>query len=637
MSYQAQPPADGAQPRPRWPPRAREEPARAYQTDDPSTTAQSSSLVPWPAAQPDQVKPENGHHNMMTGPALSPLPAVSPTPVAATEGHEAAAAGLGRLIVHRATPGARKAAGQGNAEESPEPLSRTPKAVVTTGRTLGAVGYVPNDTSRKERGARARAAREPERGARRAKLEEHRRQVQSERQARKAAAYLPANGEPGPSALRSYRRLRVEPHRATSEVLSVAYPFLAEAGLGAEGVLVGRDSWSGAAFVYDPWTLYAKRLVTNPNVLLAGVIGRGKSTLAKSLTTRSIAFGRRVYVPGDPKGEWSGVSRAVGGAAIELGGTSHNRLNPLDEGPRPVGEGDNDRAAAVAQRRLALLGSLTEQALGRSLAPVEHTAVAAALETAVREAQGRHETPTMPLVVHALLEPAEAWRGSTADQLRSDGRDPGHALGRLVYGDLAGLFDGPSTVAFDANLPMMSLDLSRISGSDAVIALVMTCASAWVEAALADPSGGQRWVVYDEAWRLMRQPALLARMQSQWKLSRALGISNLMVIHRLSDLDAVGDAGSSSRNLALGLLADCSTRIIYAQERGEAAKTGAAIGLSETEIAQLPELDLGEGLWRIGERSFVVRHVCTPGEQILFDTNSRMFGFSHGFRDFEPK
>ena len=85
MSYQAQPPADGAQPRPRWPPRAREEPAHAYQTDDPSTTAQSSSLVPWPAAQPDQVKPENGHHNMMTGPALSPLPAVSPTPVAATE------------------------------------------------------------------------------------------------------------------------------------------------------------------------------------------------------------------------------------------------------------------------------------------------------------------------------------------------------------------------------------------------------------------------------------------------------------------------------------------------------------------------------------------------------------------------
>lgn len=81
----------------------------------------------------------------------------------------------------------------------------------------------------------------------------------------------------------------------------------------------------------------------------------------------------------------------------------------------------------------------------------------------------------------------------------------------------------------------------------------MTCASAWMESALASPDGGQRWVIYDEAWRLVRQPALLGRMQSQWKLSRGLGIANLMIIHRLSDLDAVGDSGSEARALAHGL------------------------------------------------------------------------------------
>jgi hypothetical protein len=59
-------------------------------------------------------------------------------------------------------------------------------------------------------------------------------------------------------------------------------------------------------------------------------------------------------------------------------------------------------------------------------------------------------------------------------------------------------------------------------------------------------------------------------MQTHWKLSRAWGIANLMVIHRLSDLDAVGEANSEARNLALGLLADCSTKVIYAQESGEA-------------------------------------------------------------------
>jgi hypothetical protein len=97
-----------------------------------------------------------------------------------------------------------------------------------------------------------------------------------------------------------------------------------------------------------------------------------------------------------------------------------------------------------------------------------------------------------------------------------------------------------------------------------------------------------------------------------------------MVIHRLSDLDAVGERDSQSRNLALGLLADCSTKIIYAQESGEDAKTGAVLGLSTTEVDQLSSLARGEGLWRVGERSFVVRHVCTQGELALFDTNQRM-------------
>ena len=199
------------------------------------------------------------------------------------------------------------------------------------------------------------------------------------------------------------------------------------------------------------------------------------------------------------------------------------------------------------------------------------------------------------------MHPTEEVSGSSVQQLVEDGRVAAHALNRVVSGDLAGLFDGPSTTRFDSSLPMLTMDMSRMSGNDTLVALAMTCASAWMEAALADPEGGQRSVVYDEAWRLMKLPTLLARMQSQWKLSRHWGIANLMVIHRLSDLDAVGESDSSARNLALGLLADTSTRIVYAQERGEAEKTGAAIGLSPTEIAQLPDLKRGEGLWRIGE------------------------------------
>ena len=489
-------------------------------------------------------------------------------------------------------------------------------------RTVAAAMFTSVDVGRATRRRLRRQARAVESAGRRAQCEAERSRIRAERVERRLAQYLPRGGESGPDALRSYRGLRVQPHRATSEVLGAAYPFLAEAGLGSDGLFIGQDAWSGSSFCYDPWVLYASGVITNPNCLLAGVVGKGKSTLAKAIATRSIVFGRKVYVPGDPKGEWTTVAKAVGGQAIELGVGLPTRLNPLDEGPPDTTVPSDDWRATVTSRRRDLVRAMVESALGRDLLAVESTALFAALDAAV----GEHSVPILSHVVDAMFRPRAEVDGSTVAQLVDDGRQVAHALNRLVRGDLSGLFDGPSTTRFEPELPMVTLDLSRMRGSDHLIALVMTCASTWMEAALADPHGGQRWVIYDEAWRLLRQASLLARMQSQWKLSRALGIANLMVIHRLSDLDAVGEANSEARNLALGLLADCSTKIIYAQESGESDKTAAALGLSVTEANELPQLVQGEGLWRIKDRAFVVRHVCTPGELELFDTNARMIG-----------
>jgi type IV secretory pathway VirB4 component len=414
------------------------------------------------------------------------------------------------------------------------------------------------------------------------------------------------------------------PHRATSEVFAGAYPFLAEEGLGSAGMLIGQDAWSGAGFCYDPWELYRQGVLTNPNIFLAGQIGRGKSTLAKSLAARCVAFGRRVYVPGDPKGEWTVVARALGGQAVQLGVGGPARLNPLDEGPRPKAEGDGSWRQKVVSRQLGLLGSLAEATLGRGLRATERTA----LDAALHAASARCPVPVLPMVVEAMLDPHLPAAGSTVRQLREDGREAAHALARLVHGDLAGLFDGPSTISFDPSLPMLSLDLSAVSGSDTLIGLVMTCASTWMEASLSDPQAGQRLVVYDEAWRMIAQPALLGRMQSQWKLSRAFGLANLMVVHRLSDLEAVGDMGSEARGLAQGLLGDAATRILYNEPFDEAHAAGKVLGLTDVEVTQLPELTRGEALWRVNERAFVVRHICASGELKIFNTDARMIGSS---------
>ncbi|CAN5127379.1 ATP-binding protein [soil metagenome] len=435
---------------------------------------------------------------------------------------------------------------------------------------------------------------------------------------RRATVVLPRAGESGPAALRTPGRLRLQRHQDTSATLAGAYPFLAEGGLGSDGVFVGQDLYSGSSFVYDPWVLYSRGLITAPNLVLAGIVGAGKSALAKSLYTRSIPFGRRVYVPGDPKGEHTAVAEAVGGKAIALGHGMPNRLNPLDEGHRPGGIDDAQWLAQVTARRRELVGALAETVLDRRLTPLEHTAIDVALTDTVQSCQ----VPVLPMVVERLLAPDKA--NDSDGRLAEDSRLAGHALRRLVAGDLAGLFDGPSTVRFDPTLPMVSLDLSRVTENAMLISVLMTCASAWMESALLDPNGGQRWVVYDEAWRLMSHPALLRRMDAHWRLARHYGIANMLIFHKLSDLDNVGDQGSAMRALASSLLANAETRVVYRQESDQLGSTAAALGLTGTEQSLLPTLGTGQGLWRIKHRSFVVQHQLHPAELELFDTTGRM-------------
>jgi hypothetical protein len=196
------------------------------------------------------------------------------------------------------------------------------------------------------------------------------------------------------------------------------------------------------------------------------------------------------------------------------------------------------------------------------------------------------------------------------------------------------MFDAPSTVDLDDQAPMVVIDLSALGSDDTAVAVAMTCTAAWTEAALTGRAGNRpaaettsgRWVIYDEAWRLLRSPALIRRMQAQWKLARAHGIANLVVLHRLSDLDAVGAAGSEARSLAAGLLADCSTRVIYRQESDQLGGTELALGLTDTERALLPSLPRGCGLWKTPNASRAVHHRLHEAEISLYDTDVAMMG-----------
>jgi type IV secretory pathway VirB4 component len=401
-------------------------------------------------------------------------------------------------------------------------------------------------------------------------------------------------------------------HRCTTRHAQAIYPFITAGGLSGRGVFVGRDS-SGGAFCYDPWLLYGEGLLDDPNVIVLGKLGQGKSALVKTLLWRMLLFGRRAFVL-DVKREYGPLCEAVGVKPISLRPGGGVRLNPLASRPEE-------------HAQLELLRAVTVTALGGPLTQLE----AGALREALRTVRARHAgEPTLPEIAAVLFEPVAEMAQRlqcSAERLATDARRAALALQDLCEGPLRGMFDGPTSPGLDLDAKLLVLDLHAVRDSPAV-GILMACATAWISALLArtaERPGRERLInVADESWKIVQHTGLGEWFQSNFKLARQFGVMNLVVLHKLADLHAAGDAGSRAARIAEGLIADASTRVVYHQDESQVPLTRSLLGLSRSEGELISMLTAGQALWRVGARSFVVQHHRSRIEARLTDTDTGM-------------
>ncbi len=401
-------------------------------------------------------------------------------------------------------------------------------------------------------------------------------------------------------------------HRSTTRHAQAIYPFMAAGGLGGRGVFIGRES-SGGAFCYDPWVLYGDGLLDDPNAIVLGKLGQGKSALVKTLLWRMLVFGRRAFVL-DVKREYGPLCKAAGVDPISLVPGRGVRLNPLASRPEE-------------HAQLELLRAVTVTAVGGEITQVEAAALREALRTVRSRGTGE---PTLPEIAAVLFDPVAEMAGrlrTTAEQLARDVRRAALAIQDLCEGPLRGMFDGPTSPGLDLDAKLLVLDLHAVRDSPAV-GILMACATAWMSALLArmaERPGRERLVnVADESWKIVQHTGLGEWFQSNFKLARQFGVMNLVVLHKLADLHAAGDAGSRASRIAEGLIADASTTIVYHQDESQVPLTRTLLGLSETEAQLISMLAAGQALWRVGSRSYVVQHYRSGLEAELTNTDTGM-------------
>ena len=363
-----------------------------------------------------------------------------------------------------------------------------------------------------------------------------------------------------------------------------------DAGTGLAGEVLGQCQY-GSSFVLDVFDAYGSGLVSNPNVIVAGSIGAGKSTIVKMQLERALRRGRRAVVV-DPKGEYAELAAAHGVRPIALGRDGWCSPFPAHER-----EGHH------------LLRALVASAQGFALSSDQHFAL--------DEVWQRLE-PHPTRVLFALYQ---LLRSHLESATPSAERSLALVLHRFIHGDLAGLFDGPGEpLRFTGDLVVVDLS-SQWSSNSLSVAVLSAVAAA--QSLVGDP-GTPGYLVIDEAWALLSDAAALRWLQGSWKLARARGLSHVLVLHRWSDVASAGDVGSVERDRARGLLRECETAWLFRQPADEAREMAVALGLEAREESYLVALPKGVALVRYGAHRSIVRVEPDERDALFIDTDVAM-------------
>jgi hypothetical protein len=262
--------------------------------------------------------------------------------------------------------------------------------------------------------ARARSRRSDGRPARSQQRDEQRRQRAEEAADRRhqASRYRHLGGPRGQRRRFAGRILwdaRPQPFEASTASLEAIFPFQTSSATDlSQGIVIG-TSPTGGTFSWDPWTLYQAGRLTNPNVLILGDVGSGKSALAKTLVWRGLEFGRGAHII-DPKGEYAALADAVGVEPIRLRPGGGTILNPLD----PGSAGRYLPPPDLFHRNIATVRALVEATLGRSCRQLEMVLLAATLARVAGLEMGGQaqpsitahgDTATLPMLAEALVTP----------------------------------------------------------------------------------------------------------------------------------------------------------------------------------------------------------------------------------------
>ena len=424
------------------------------------------------------------------------------------------------------------------------------------------------------------------------------------------------------AAARGWYSPRLQGAPTTTKQAEILNTGIIGAPTGVEGVVNGTDNLSSTMISHDAPTAYnaTPRKLTSPNVLVMGTVGSGKSSFVKTvMVIRPLLLANHRAVVFDKKdqgdeGEYSGVARQLGSEPLRFApdnkGTRLNLLDPLIvQGSGLIGQMQLVNAVARIARD------------DKPATEWEENATQFALQRLFADKEGNRAATMADLLPYLGHVPTDlGYSAEAKERYHQAGISVQLGLKNLLtaYGDV---FDGETSKDVDLAHKLTVFDVSQLPSDGPAIPTIMSIGHQWLLGRLMRERGWITNVVYEEGWHMIAGPS--ARLvKANQKLSRSLGISNVFVMHKGTDIP-VGSEGYT-------VVQEAQTIYAYRQDRPEDARwVTETFGLNPDAAETLMNLEPGHCVFKYGSNPAThMRHVRSEWETAVTNTDEGMAGGS---------
>ena len=431
-------------------------------------------------------------------------------------------------------------------------------------------------------------------------------------------------------------------HTFDRRSMGTVFPFTTSEVGHSTGIPLGFNKQTGVPILFDNF----HSSLTNYNMVIFAKSGAGKSVTMKTLISRSAVLMGIQSLALDAEGEYSIVAESLGGINVVLSPNSKTVINVFDLETEVVKDEITGRERAVlnvenkvedvTQALLTMargstrsqdINEVTKQIIAESVAQ-EYAAYGITSDPmSLYEAAGRgngdilgrarKKMPTIGSWYKRLQRNAESntnpdYRFHYSYLLKVMKQYIREYDGQMAY------FDGQSTFDLLDGAPFINLDISQLEERFAR-PLAQQILLSWIWEKYVKKNSEDRRkaakkrVLVDEAWMLLPYPEAVDFLNTMARRARKRNVSLAIISQRFQDFYEKPEAQA--------VLTSSDTKLFLAQDKSEIQYLKEVFKLSEGEANFLVTCQRGEGLFKVGADTAILKITPTRKEFEFVETN----------------